>query len=63
MNHTDPMIDISLDRQCEKVRKVQAYSSSQPPEPAAQTWPVGQMVRVFAIAAVVTGLLVAYVVR
>ena len=37
MNHPDAMITISLDRQAEKVRNVQAYGLSQKAMPAGST--------------------------
>ncbi len=61
-NYPDPMISISLDRQAEKVRKVQAYGLSQPAAPVA---PAASTVRALAtLAVMVIGtLLLVYVAR
>ena len=72
-NYPDAMISVSLDRQAEKVRAVQAYGSSRTTAPAAQdwqmdqapraAWPVAQIGGALVAGMAVIGMLLVYVAR
>ena len=60
-NYPDAMISISLDRQAEKVRKVQAYGLSQPAAPLAPAASTGRALAMILVA--IGTLLLVYVAR
>jgi hypothetical protein len=40
MYHSDPMINIAVEHQAERVRAVQAYGQTHRPATAAPSWPI-----------------------
>jgi hypothetical protein len=61
-NYPDTLISVSLDRQAEKVRKVQTWDTGRFTAPKA-AWPVGLRLGALAVVAAVAGLAVVYVVH
>ena len=64
-NYPDAMISVALDRQAEKVRRVQAYGSSEATSLGGQTphtaWAAAQVGRVLVAGVAVVGVLLALI--